>query len=311
MPTYATASALAKEPGATERMAYGHLAHQSTPSARVLSPGHSPPSRSHQDGQHDSGSVYKSPRWCELAATAAAGERPPSVDRSIPPLHPGRTCPRTPDARRRFTVEGQGNPQVWRLHPLTVNMIWSVFGRAEVDLFASAENTHCPLFYSLTHAPLGVDALAHSWPKVRPYAFPLVKLLPRVLCKIKEEKESVLLVAPKWPNQPWFPELVEMLVAPPWTIPLKRDLLSQAQGTDMAPKSRVMEPSCLAARRSLPVTDALPQRMLNPISEASSPSTRCLYAHKWRVFKLVCIAGRRPIQLSNTNNSCLPSRVIW
>ncbi len=53
----------------------------------------------------------------------------------------------------------------WRLQPLSVKMIWSVFGRAEVDLFASAENTHCPLFYSLTHSPLGVDALARSWPK--------------------------------------------------------------------------------------------------------------------------------------------------
>ncbi len=30
----------------------------------------------------------------------------------------------------------------WRLHPLTVKIIWSVFGRAEVNLFASAENTH-------------------------------------------------------------------------------------------------------------------------------------------------------------------------
>ncbi len=113
----------------------------------------------------------------------------------------------------------------WRLHPLTVNRIWSVFGRAEVDLFTSAENTHCPLFYSLE-----VDALAHSWPKVHKYAFPPMKLLPLVLCKIREEKESILLVAPKGPNKLWFPELVEMLVAPPWTIPLKRDLLSQAQG---------------------------------------------------------------------------------
>ncbi len=43
----------------------------------------------------------------------------------------------------------------WRLHPLTVNMIWGIFGRVEVDLFASAENAHCPLFYSLTHSPLG------------------------------------------------------------------------------------------------------------------------------------------------------------
>ncbi len=85
----------------------------------------------------------------------------------------------------------------WRLHPLTVNMIWSVFGRAEMDLFASARNTHCPLFYSLTHSPLGVDALAHSWLKVRKHAFPPVKLLARVLCKIREERESVLFVAPK------------------------------------------------------------------------------------------------------------------
>ncbi len=33
-PTYATASALSKEPDATERMAHGHLAHQSD--ARLL-----------------------------------------------------------------------------------------------------------------------------------------------------------------------------------------------------------------------------------------------------------------------------------
>ncbi len=142
---------------------------------------------------------------------------------SIRAVHvPGRLNYGTDLLSRGGVIHGE-----WRLHPLTVKIIWSVFGRAEVNLFASAENTHCPLFYSLTHSPLGVDALAHSWPKVRKYAFPPVKLLPRVLCKIREEKESVLLVAPKWPNQPWFPELVDMLVAPPWAIPLKRDLLSQ------------------------------------------------------------------------------------
>lgn len=53
----------------------------------------------------------------------------------------------------------------WRLHPLTVNMIWSIFGRVEEDLFAATENTHWPLFYSLTQSPLWVDALAHIWPK--------------------------------------------------------------------------------------------------------------------------------------------------
>ncbi len=33
-----------------------------------------------------------------------------------------------------------------------------------MDLFASQESSHCRLFYSLTEAPLGTDALAHSWP---------------------------------------------------------------------------------------------------------------------------------------------------
>ncbi|CAM4580422.1 unnamed protein product [Leuciscus chuanchicus] len=31
----------------------------------------------------------------------------------------------------------------WRLHPQTVKLIWSLFGKAEVDLFASEENARC------------------------------------------------------------------------------------------------------------------------------------------------------------------------
>ena len=62
----------------------------------------------------------------------------------------------------------------WRLHPEVVAQIWDRFGRAEVDLFASRANTHCPLFFSMTdcNAPLGMDALAHAWPNVLLYAFP-------------------------------------------------------------------------------------------------------------------------------------------
>nr|XP_055049505.1 uncharacterized protein LOC129434990 [Misgurnus anguillicaudatus] len=68
-------------------------------------------------------------------------------------------------------------PGEWRLHPQTVQLIWRKFGRAQIDLFASPDNTHCRLFYSLTEGSLGVDALAHSWPRgMRKYAFPPVSL---------------------------------------------------------------------------------------------------------------------------------------
>ncbi|KAL0153937.1 hypothetical protein M9458_050760, partial [Cirrhinus mrigala] len=56
------------------------------------------------------------------------------------------------------------HPGEWRLHPQTVQLIWSRFGEAQIDLFASPESSPCQLYYSLSEAPLGRDALAHSWP---------------------------------------------------------------------------------------------------------------------------------------------------
>ncbi len=100
-------------------------------------------------------------------------------------------------------------PGEWRLHAQAVQLIWGRFGAAQVDLFASPETTHCQWFYSLTEATLGTDALAHSWPRgLRKYAFPPVSLLAQTLCKIREDEEQVLLVAPYWPNRTWFPELM-------------------------------------------------------------------------------------------------------
>lgn len=69
------------------------------------------------------------------------------------------------------------------------------------------------------------------WPNACLYVFPPAEDFSQVLHKIREEKASVLLVTPYWPNRPWFPDLLEILTAPPWPIPLRRDLLSQADGS--------------------------------------------------------------------------------
>ncbi len=44
----------------------------------------------------------------------------------------------------------------------TIRLIWSQFGEAQVDLFASRESSHCQLYFFLTEGPLSTDALAHS-----------------------------------------------------------------------------------------------------------------------------------------------------
>ncbi|XP_048030341.1 uncharacterized protein LOC125257733 [Megalobrama amblycephala] len=128
-------------------------------------------------------------------------------------------------------------PGEWRLHPEVVLQIWGVFGRAQVDLFASRETSHCPLWFSLTHpAPLGLDAMVQTWPRLRLYAFPPIALLPGVLERVRRDQVRLILIAPRWPGRVWFSDLVSILDGSPWEIPVRRDLLSQAGGTIFHPR---------------------------------------------------------------------------
>lgn len=128
----------------------------------------------------------------------------------------------------------RGNPLFgeWRLHPQVVEQIWQRYGRAAVDLFASRENTQCPLFFSLSDAdaPLGVDALAHPWPKTLLYAFPPLSLISPTLIRVRDQGLSLILIAPRWPSKHWIAEIIQLLVDEPWPLPIHRDLLSQARG---------------------------------------------------------------------------------
>ncbi|KAI2662206.1 Contactin-associated protein 1 [Labeo rohita] len=116
-------------------------------------------------------------------------------------------------------------PGEWILHPEVVKQIWRVFGQAQVDLFATQENAQCPHWYSLTHpAPLGLDAMVQTWPRLRLYAFPPIALLPGVL-------ES----APGWG---WGPSSFSSPVLAGASMVLRSDfpLLSQAGGTILHPR---------------------------------------------------------------------------
>ena len=128
----------------------------------------------------------------------------------------------------------RGDPRYkdWKLHVVVVNQIWEKYGRAEVDLFASEENTQCPLFYSLTgrSAPMGLDALAYEWPRVLLYAFPPLELIIPTLARVREKGHALILIAPRWPGKYWLAEIVQLLCSQPWPLPLRRDLLTQAHG---------------------------------------------------------------------------------
>ncbi len=127
----------------------------------------------------------------------------------------------------------------WMLHPLTVERIWEVFGRARVDLFASEDNSHCPIFFTKS-----TDALAHEWPSLPLYAFPPVALLPQLLRWVRKQLHKLILIAHLWRNQSWVSELFQLLKAAPCPIPLRWDLLSQANGTIWHPRPELCMCGC-------------------------------------------------------------------
>ncbi len=208
--------------------------------------------------------------------------------RSLRAIHIPGLLNRTADELSRAALPGE-----WRLHPQTVQLIWRRFGLAQIDLFASLETSHCQLFYSLTDGTLGTDALAHSCPRaLRKYAFPPVSLLAQTLCKVREEEEQILLVAPYWPTRTWFPELMLLVTAPPWQIPLRKDLLTQRRGTLWHPRPDLWKLHVWSLDWDAEVLGDLPQEVVDTITSARAPSTRHAYALKWNLFVEWCSSHR-------------------
>ena len=78
------------------------------------------------------------------------------------------------------------------------------------------------------HNALGTDTLFQSWNGWQAYAFPPWSLLPGVLKKLWSTSGVLLtIIAPYWPQRPWFPDLLDLVVDGPVALPQSRDLLRQ------------------------------------------------------------------------------------
>ena len=117
----------------------------------------------------------------------------------------------------------------WSLSRPVAQAVFLLLGEPQIDLFATKANTQLPVFCSLTPGTgaLAVDSLTLPWSGFLGYAFPPPTLLTRVLNKVLKDQASLVLVAPRWPDRPWFTTLLRLLVQPPVALPPVQDLLSQ------------------------------------------------------------------------------------
>ena len=115
----------------------------------------------------------------------------------------------------------------WMLHQDVFNWLrqrWPV----TIDLFASSLSHRCSVHFVPVSDPMaaGTDAMLQSWDSLHAYAFPPFAMIGQVLAKVRASRSLELtLIAPFWPQRPWFPELLELLILPPLPLPSWWDLL--------------------------------------------------------------------------------------
>ena len=130
----------------------------------------------------------------------------------------------------QLSRQGQVISTEWTLHPRILQEVFGCWGTPMVDLFATSLNKRLPVYCSPVPDPMAwqVDAFAVPWDDLDVYAFPPFAVLRQVINRVLvASRLRMTLVAPMWPQQEWYPDLLALLVEEPLELPLWRNLLRQ------------------------------------------------------------------------------------
>ena len=109
---------------------------------------------------------------------------------------------------------GQTIQTEWSLHPEVFQAVCSRWHQPQGDHFAPRFNNKLSKFVLLVPEPQAwaVDVLSLSWEGLDPYAFPPVEIFGQNGGEVAglPVQNWLILIAPGWPNMPWFWDLVAM-----------------------------------------------------------------------------------------------------
>ena len=117
----------------------------------------------------------------------------------------------------------------WYLLSEVVHVICNRWQQPQTDLFSMRFNNKLVQFVSSVPDPLAwaVSALTLPWEDLDPYAFPPVTILGKLVEKLQDYPcRRIILIAPVWPNMPWFWDLVTTSSQIPLCLPHLSNLVT-------------------------------------------------------------------------------------
>ena len=166
----------------------------------------------------------------------------------------------------------------------------SCLGRPFVDLFALGKNTKLAICVSPIREETSwkVDSLVQNWDDLYAYAYPPTSLIRACLNKVRTENVEIVLIAPVWPNQEWFPDLLGSLnrlsnISPTSAETAQADLL-----TPLSSASVASQPSRLEVIKGFHKERGFSEAVAQRLAISQRQSSAVVYESKWKVFGEWC-----------------------
>ncbi|KAI2659094.1 ORF V: Enzymatic polyprotein [Labeo rohita] len=173
-------------------------------------------------------------------------------------------------------------PGEWMLHPEVVKQIWRVFGPAQVDLFATRENTQCPLC-SPGAGCHGTDVAEASSVRLSPDRSAPGSSRESAPGRGVPPSSSPVLAGPSMVLGPDFsPRRLSLGDSRQERSPLT------GGGYCVSPSPGAVETLGVAPEGAHLLASGLSTEVVETILQSRAPSTRKLYALKWRLFTSWC-----------------------
>ncbi len=220
-----------------------HVAHQlpgnagRVSSTQTLSsrPKRSPCVGAHR--QHSSGLLHKPPGRSAFAPLIQAGAPDPCVVSGQTSLIESSSYSWVSQYGSRHPVEAGAEARGMDASPrggeADMESFWPGPGGFVCD---SSDIALSPLVLSDSSSSAGAGCYGTDLAEASSVHFSPIALLPGVLERVRRDGVRLLLVAPFWPGRVWFSDLITLLDGSPWQIPVRRDLLSQAEGMILHPR---------------------------------------------------------------------------